>query len=131
MKRVSQKILKNPAVTRLTLLDIDRRAVLAAQKNITDPRATFLWIDIKTADTSVPCNLDFVVMNPPFHATGREDIGLGLAFIDRAVASLRKGGTCWLVANRHLPYEEMITAQFKNVTIHVQEQGFKIISAQT
>ena len=54
-------------------------------------------------------------MNPPFHDGGTEDQALGQAFIRRAAEALRPGGTLWLVANRHLPYEATLSAAFKTV----------------
>ncbi len=83
---------------RLDLVDIDRRAVEAARRNIDDPRARFHWADARIAP--LLDGLDFVVMNPPFHDGGVEDKALGQAFIRRAHQVLRKGGRLWLVANR-------------------------------
>ena len=67
-------------------------------------------------------NLDFVVMNPPFHEGGIENQALGQGFIKRAAQVLRTGGWCWLTANRHLPYEAILKPLFRDVTI-VAEEG--------
>ena len=75
-------------------------------------------------------DLDFVVANPPFHDGGAEDRALGQAFIDRAAKSLRTGGTLWMVANRHLPYETTLNAAFKTVRPVVEAEGYKIIEAK-
>ncbi|WP_163545134.1 methyltransferase, partial [Klebsiella pneumoniae] len=64
--------------------------------------------------------LDFVVMNPPFHDGGAEDKALGQAFVRRAADLLKPRGTCWLVANRHLPYEAVLAPLFKTVTMRVE-----------
>ncbi len=56
-------------------------------------------------------------MNPPFHEGGAESRALGLDFIEKAAAALRKGGVCWLVANRHLPYEATLTRNFREVRV--------------
>ena len=69
-------------------------------------------------------------MNPPFHDSGVENRALGLDFIDKAAASLRKGGTCWLVANRHLPYEATLARNFREVRVVAEEIGYKIIEAR-
>ena len=73
--------------------------------------------------------LDFVVMNPPFHNAGSEDKKLGQAFIQSAANILRPGGACWLVANRHLPYEAALTSAFKSVRLDFESGGFKIYEA--
>ena len=61
-------VLKSPAVTSLRLIDLDRRAIAAARKNVTDPRATFEWADARTLDDVG--ELNFIVSNPPFHDGG-------------------------------------------------------------
>lgn len=124
---LARKILESPAVRRLTLVDIDRRAVDAARRNIADDRALFRWADVRDDQSD---GLDFVVMNPPFHDGGIEDRTLGEAFIRRAAASLRSGGLCWLVANRHLPYEAPLGSQFAVVRQVEQSHGYKIYEAR-
>ena len=68
-------------------------------------------------------------MNPPFHDGGIEDKTLGQRFIQRAAESLRNGGSCWLVANRHLPYEAVLAPLFRQVKLVVEVDGFKIYEA--
>jgi 16S rRNA (guanine1207-N2)-methyltransferase len=74
-------------------------------------------------------DLDFVVMNPPFHDGGAEDRALGQAFIVAAAKSLKKAGVCWLVANRHLPYEAPLKEHFKRTRLVVESRGFKVYEA--
>ena len=120
-------VLRSPAVTSLRLIDLDRRAVEAARRNVDDPRASFDWADARTVEAAA--DLDFVVMNPPFHDGGAEDRRLGQAFIRQAAAMLKKGGVLWLVANRHLPYEADITAAFKRSRPVADKGGYKVIEA--
>ena len=120
-------VLRSPAVTSLRLIDLDRRAVEAARRNVDDPRASFDWADARTVEAAG--DLDFVVMNPPFHDGGAEDRRLGQAFIRQAAAMLKKGGVLWLVANRHLPYEADITAAFKRSRPVADKGGYKVIEA--
>ncbi|HZV85371.1 MAG TPA: class I SAM-dependent methyltransferase, partial [Brevundimonas sp.] len=120
-------VLASPAVTALRLIDLDRRAVEAARRNVDDPRATFDWADARTVEANG--DLDFVVMNPPFHDGGAEDRRLGQAFIRQAAALLKKGGVLWLVANRHLPYEADIAAAFKRAQPVADKGGYKVIEA--
>lgn len=126
---LARAILGSPAVTSLTLVEIDRRAVEMAHRNVGDPRATIVWADIRAAGT-VPGSLDFVVMNPPFHDGGTEDQALGRTFIARAAEALRKGGTLWLVANAHLPYEAALGAAFRDVSVRVQAGGYRVFEAR-
>ena len=117
-----------PKVERMTLVDIDRRAIQAARLNIADARTAFDWADATGASWTLE-GLDFIVMNPPFHDGGSENRRLGQAFIRRAAQMLRKGGVCWLVANRHLPYEGELTTAFAQVDVRSDAGGYKVFEA--
>ncbi len=120
-------VLRSPAVTSLLLVDMDRRAVEAAKRNVEDPRASFEWADARTLEETG--DLEFIVMNPPFHDGGAEDRQLGQAFIRKAAGMLKKGGVLWLVANRHLPYESELKEAFKRVNPVSDGGGYKLFEA--
>ena len=119
--------LRSPTVTKLKLVDIDRRAIRAARQNIDDPRAKVWWADVRTLEAKG--DKDFVISNPPFHDGGAEDRRLGQAFIRKAAELLKKGGVAWIVANRHLPYEADLNAAFKRVRLVADESGYKLFEA--
>jgi 16S rRNA (guanine1207-N2)-methyltransferase len=123
---LAHSVLAQTTVTALTVIDIDRRAVEAARRNLDDPRVSLVWDDVRQVEL---VDLDFVVMNPPFHDGGSEDRALGQAFIAAAAKALRKGGTLWLTANRHLPYEAPLNAAFARVGLRSGAGGFKIYEA--
>jgi 16S rRNA (guanine1207-N2)-methyltransferase len=120
--------LASPKIAELSLVDIDRRAIEAARRNIDDGRARFFWADARREDAELGA-LDFVVMNPPFHDGGAEDQSLGKALILRAAKLLRKGGALWLVANRHLPYEAALKPLFRQVEPKIEAGGYKVLEA--
>lgn len=122
-------VLASPEVTRLTLVDLDRRAIEAAGRNVADPRAVFVQADARGPLEGL-AELDFVVTNPPFHDAGVEDRRLGQGFIARAAGLLRKGGRLWLVANRHLPYEAPLNAAFRSVRLAADTGGYKLFEAR-
>ncbi len=126
---LARAVLASEAVTMLTCIDIDRRAVEMARRNLGDSRATVRWADLRTADPDLT-KLDFVVMNPPFHDGGAEDRALGQSFIARAAASLRAGGALWLTANAHLPYERVLGEAFAEVTLRASANGYKVYEAR-
>lgn len=126
---LARAVLASPAVTALTLIDIDRRAVEMARRNVGDPRSTIRWADIRAADPGLT-RLDFVVTNPPFHDGGAEDQKLGQVFIRRAAEALRPGGSLWLTANAHLPYERVLAEAFKAVTVKASAHGYKVFEAR-
>jgi 16S rRNA (guanine1207-N2)-methyltransferase len=123
------KLLADAAVAKLILVDIDRRAIACATANLVDPRVELRWADVRAGLDDL-ADLDFVVMNPPFHAAGEQDHGLGQAFIRRAASALRPGGLCWLVANRHLPYEATMAPLFSRVTLVRDQSGYKVFEAR-
>lgn len=120
-------VLRAPAVASLRMIDLDRRALSAAKKNVEDARARFEWDDVRTLEAAG--TLDFVVSNPPFHDGGIEDKRLGQKFIRKSAELLKKGGVAWIVANRHLPYEQDLNEVFKRVNMVVDQQGFKVFEA--
>ncbi|WP_336487443.1 class I SAM-dependent methyltransferase [Methylobacterium nigriterrae] len=126
---LARAVLADPAVTALTLIDIDRRAVEMARRNVCDPRAAFRWADLRDPDPGLS-RLDFVVMNPPFHDGGAEDQALGQTFIRRAAESLRPGGTLWVTANAHLPYEAILKMAFRAATLKASANGYKVYEAR-
>jgi 16S rRNA (guanine1207-N2)-methyltransferase len=126
---LSLAALESPALQRISLVDIDRRAIDSARRNVLDQRAEFMWCDVRQGMQDIQ-DLDFVIMNPPFHDGGAEDRTLGQAFIRVAAAVLKPGGVCWLVANRHLPYEPHLKTSFPKVRQVEQGDGFKIYEAR-
>lgn len=126
---LARAVLKSEKVAALALVDIDRRAIEMARRNVGEARASFHWADLRGSEPALS-GLDFVVTNPPFHDGGAEDQALGRTFIARAAAALRPGGTLHLVANAHLPYEAPLRAAFRTVTPTVTEGGYKLFEAR-
>lgn len=124
---LSRAILTRQGVTTLDLVEAEARALDCARHNAADSRARFHWADATL--WQAPGALDHVVMNPPFH-TGRSGTPeLGLRFIARAAALLRPRGDLWMVANRHLPYEQGLEQHFAQVRELPGSAGFKLFHA--
>ncbi len=126
---LAHSVLKSSKVKAMTLIDIDRRAVDAARRNVDDARVEHRWADLRVAPAGL-VNLDFVVMNPPFHQGGIEDQGLGQSFVATAAKVLRRSGSLWIVANRHLPYEGVLKPLFTRVEVRAEARGFKVFEAR-
>ena len=125
-----QALARCPRIASLDLYEADARALALARRNLAGAAvpAAFHWHDV---EAGVAERFDAIVCNPPFHALGRgERPDIGRAFIAAAAAALKPGGRLWLVANRHLPYEDALGAGFAQVRIVAQAGGFKIVEAE-
>jgi 16S rRNA (guanine1207-N2)-methyltransferase len=122
---------RNPGIRAMDLYEADARALELARANLaaagTDAALDFLWHDVAAG---LPRRYDVIVTNPPFHAQDRADRPeLGQRFIAVAAQALRPGGRLYLVANRHLPYEDALRAHFGAVRVLAQQGGFKAVEA--
>jgi 16S rRNA (guanine1207-N2)-methyltransferase len=120
-----------PKVQALDLYEAEARALDLARQNLAGQAAPaqleYLWHDVTTGLSK---RYDFIVSNPPFHTQSRADRpDIGRRFIAVAADALKPGGRLWLVANRHLPYEETLNAGFGQVRVAGERDGFKVIEA--
>ncbi len=126
---LSDAILAREGVTQLDLVEADHAAITMARRNIRDLRARFHWADALAFEADEP--VDHVVMNPPFHTSRKPDPSLGQGFIRAAGRLLRPKGSLWLVANRHLPYETVLSDTFSEVRLLSDRSSFKIYHAKS
>ena len=128
---LSMQLLKKPGhdIQKLYVIDTDIRALQAAQKNLEEHEIEYLWQDLRKAPENIG-PLDFIIMNPPFHAGKQTSHDIGIDFIKSAYGCLKSGGRLYMVANMHLPYEDILKNTFKNVIKMVEKDGFKIFEAQ-
>jgi 16S rRNA (guanine1207-N2)-methyltransferase len=124
---LSRAILARQGVKSLDLIEAEAVALDCARANVVDPRASFVWADATSYKSLRPW--DLVVMNPPFH-TGRDaEASLGMGFIKAAHRGLVPSGQLLMVANRHLPYEPLLTSLFKQVEVIGGDSAFRVTRA--
>ncbi len=120
-------------VTAIDLYEAEARALEPARENMqavlreTEGAVAIdvIWHDVTRG---LPKRYDAIVSNPPFHQGRADQPELGQAFIAAAKA-LEPEGVFWLVANRHLPYEAMLSTRFARVRNVAMQNGFKVIEA--
>lgn len=121
-----------PRIEAIDLYEADYLSIECAKENVPSQIPTsFNWIDLTSEFKKKP--YDWVLMNPPFHAglsSGRAaEPNLGKRFIETASSTLMSGGRLLLVANRTLPYEEILNHAFKRSTLLADKNGFKVYEA--
>jgi 16S rRNA (guanine1207-N2)-methyltransferase len=123
---------RSPGLSRLDLYEANYEALEAAKANLAencpDAPARFFWHDL--ASEPVKDKYDLVVMNPPFHEGHAAEPALGQAMIKAAASALRGGGRLMLVANRGLPYEAVLAANFKESGETCRNARFKVLWAK-
>ena len=122
---------RNPGIAALDLYEAEARALALAKQNLAELASAvaldFHWHDVTAG---LPKRYDFIVSNPPFHTQSRADRpDIGQRFIAAAAEALKPGGRLWLVANRHLPYEQTLNERFGEVRVAGERDGFKVIAA--
>ncbi len=130
----SQVVAHHPQVSAIDLYEAEARAIEPARTNLAraqreadrELEVSVHWHDVTRG---LPRRYDAIITNPPFHQ-GRADLPeLGRAFIVSAAEALVPDGRLYIVANRHLPYEAVLAARFREVRMLVTKDGFKVIEA--
>lgn len=112
----------------VTLSDVDAMALRSAELNATR-LAMETSIVPSNALNDIEGRFDYIFSNPPFHQGKRTDYDFAARLFKDAKQHLNRNGQLWIVANRHLAYEEWAAEAFKNAEVMVQADGFKLICA--
>ena len=129
---LSKKILDgNKQIKKFYAIDADYNALECCKQNLKRHREQceieYHWKDL-TKPQELP-SLDWIVMNPPFHEGKKIKNCIGQQFIENAAKVLRKNGALYMVANAHLPYEQVLNTHFSTSEKIIEEQGFKVFKA--
>lgn len=110
----------------INLYDVDALALKSAQLNADNLN---LNAHIQAADMLEGVNkkADVIICNPPFHQGIKTDYNAVEKLLGKASACLKPNTSLWLVANQHLPYENMAKTHFKGIENIIQAKGFKLL----
>ncbi|TPN89545.1 class I SAM-dependent methyltransferase [Mesorhizobium sp. CU2] len=120
---------RSSGLTGLDLYEADFEALEAAKANVraaVEPR--FFWTDLLTE--AVERRYDAIVMNPPFHSGRATEPEIGVGMIRTASKALKPGGRLFMVANRQLPYEQVLSAVLASHAEIARDGMFKVFSAR-
>lgn len=131
---LTKSLLSVRAFEKIFLLESDRWALQNAEGNISAAFARFLWCDVsrlggrRSAEVEgLEYNLQWVIMNPPFHEiSGDVSLELGLSFFTAAHSLLGPRGRLFWVANRHLPYLSEVEKKFRKVSVLNRDSRFLV-----
>ncbi|MCA1438686.1 class I SAM-dependent methyltransferase [Ensifer sp. IC4062] len=122
----------SPGLKGIDLFEADYEALEAARVNMManapSVPARFYWQDLTAEETRD--KYDLIVMNPPFHEGHAAEPSLGAAIIKSAAKALKHGGRLMLVANRGLPYEQVLAENFKESGETCRNARFKVLWAK-
>lgn len=117
-------------VTSITLYEAEKRALDMAAQNLQSAPLPmeYIWADAaRPLESDAP--FDWAVMNPPAHDLTKSTPDVSVAILVSAACALKKGGSLWLVANRHLPYEHTLAEYFTSFRKVAETGEFKVIEA--
>ena len=129
---LAAELLSRPdAVSRIDLYEADFEALDAARENLAAIRngvqMGFFWSDLLSEP--VERRYDFIVMNPPFHTGRAAEPAIGQGMVLAAARALKPGGRLHLVANRQLPYEQVLAKEFRQAGETVRDARYKVLWA--
>ncbi|WP_256748934.1 class I SAM-dependent methyltransferase [Mesorhizobium sp. Mes31] len=123
---------RSPGILALDLHEADFASLEAAKLNLAAVSQSitrnFFWTDLLSEP--VERRYDAIVMTPPFHRSRAAEPEIGAGMIRAAAKALKPGGRLFMVANRQLPYEPILSAAFSGYAELARDGMFKVLSAR-
>jgi len=117
-----------PLATELMACDVSPIAIAASEITLA---ATLEKVQLRLAD-GIPEDagqFDFIISNPPFHTGQKTDYDIARKFIRDARQHLNAKGVLRIVANRFLPWPEVIETSFDHCHIVADDGRYRIYHA--
>ena len=130
---ISAYLAKLNPENRIFAMDIDAFALASTRMTFDKNNLLPERLEIKavTGIEDAPLFLHAIVSNPPFHQGIKTDYNTSENLCKTARRHLKSGGELWLVANRFINYPILIEQNFGQCTIKADQQGFKVLFANT
>lgn len=122
---IAAAILKGQPELDLDCVDISAMALASCQITL---KANGVKANIYASDgfSDIEGQFDAVISNPPFHDGLQATTDIAQRFFKDSAASLNNGGIFQIVANRHLPYSDVIAENFGEVNVCAENNKYKI-----
>ncbi len=130
---ISAYLAKLNPKNRIFAMDVDAFALESTRMTFEKNNLAPEQLDIKavTGIEDAPLFLHAIVSNPPFHQGIATDYNASETLCKTARRHLKSGGELWMVSNRFLNYPILIEQNFGNCTTKADQQGFKVLFANT
>ncbi|WP_258239910.1 class I SAM-dependent methyltransferase [Pseudidiomarina homiensis] len=109
----------------ISYLDVSAMALAACAKTLELNGLSGELIAADRLHSELP-KYSVIVSHPPFHTGQATDYSIGQQFLQNARQHLTNDGELWLVANRFLPWPELIEASFGHCERIAQDNKFAV-----
>lgn len=113
---------------KVSYLDVSAMALAACAKTLELNQLQGELIAADRLSAELP-SYDVIVSHPPFHTGQATDYSIGQQFLRNARQHLKPNGELWLVANRFLPWPELIEESFGHCERIAQDNKFAVYLA--
>lgn len=122
---ISAALLKTNPNMNIECVDINAMALAACELTL---KANGMRGKVYASDglDQTSGNFDAIISNPPFHDGLESTLAITENFIKSSYQKLKTGGMLQIVANRHLPYAELLAQYFGTATILAENNKYKI-----
>ncbi|CAA0118816.1 Ribosomal RNA large subunit methyltransferase G [BD1-7 clade bacterium] len=124
--------LKRMPKLHVDFIDDSRIALDACATNLShnglEDSTTTLWHNDCLFGLEFP-HVDAILCNPPFHQQHQVSTQVADTMIRQSAEQLKKGGSLFLIGNRHLQYKKTLKRHFSQVTQHASDAKFIIFEA--
>ncbi|NHC03483.1 methyltransferase [Acinetobacter sp. 187] len=130
---ISAYLAKLNPKNRIFAMDVDAFALESTRMTFAQNKLAPEQLEIKAVSgiEDAPLFLHAIVSNPPFHQGIKTDYNASENLCKTSRRHLKSGGELWIVANRFLNYPILIEQNFGQCTTKADQQGFKVLFANT
>lgn len=130
---ISAYLAKLNPKNRIFAMDVDAFALESTRMTFVQNKLAPEQLEIKAVSgiEDAPLFLHAIVSNPPFHQGIKTDYNASENLCKTSRRHLKSGGELWIVANRFLNYPILIEQNFGQCTTKADQQGFKVLFANT